>query len=94
MRGAAHHMVRFMTAGMALITSREPLLLSINTNLKTQFLQALGVSVTCHNHVLSQVITIVTFKFLLKIKVVETGWSCVVVRVIAARGNAGAEGHD
>ena len=30
----AHHMVRHLTAGMALITYREPLLLSIRTNLK------------------------------------------------------------
>lgn len=45
MRVAAHHMVRFMTAGMALITCREPLLISINTNLKTAFLSALRVSV-------------------------------------------------
>ncbi|KAK2193621.1 hypothetical protein NP493_11g11020 [Ridgeia piscesae] len=41
MRAAAHHMVRFMTAGMALITCREPLHISINTNLKTAFLSAL-----------------------------------------------------
>ena len=45
MRAAAHHMVRFMTAGMALITCREPLHISINTNLKTAFLSALRVSV-------------------------------------------------
>ena len=45
MRAAAHHMVRFMTAGMALITCREPLLISINTNLKTAFLSALRVRV-------------------------------------------------
>lgn len=41
MRAAAHHMVRFMTAGMALITCREPLLISINSNLRSNFLAAL-----------------------------------------------------
>ncbi|KAM7434782.1 CCR4-NOT transcription complex subunit 1 [Porites harrisoni] len=41
MRAAAHHMVRFMTAGMALITCREPLLISINNNLRSNFLAAL-----------------------------------------------------
>ena len=44
MRAAAHHMVRFMTAGMALITCREPLLISINNNLRSNFLAALRVS--------------------------------------------------
>lgn len=41
MRAAAHHMVRFMTAGMALITCREPLLISINNNLRSNFQAAL-----------------------------------------------------
>ena len=45
MRAAAHHMVRFMTAGMALITCREPLLISISNNLRSNFLAALRVSV-------------------------------------------------
>ena len=44
MRSAAHHMVRFMTAGMALITCREPLLVSINTNIKQALLATLRVS--------------------------------------------------
>lgn len=44
MRMAAHHMCRNMTAGMALITCREPLLISINNNIKTAFLTALRVS--------------------------------------------------
>ena len=44
MRAAAHHMVRFMTAGMALITCREPLLISINNNLRSNFQAALRVS--------------------------------------------------
>ena len=43
MRGAAHHMVRNMTAGMALITCREPLVISINNNLKKAFLGTLMV---------------------------------------------------
>lgn len=34
MRGATHHFVRSMTAGMALITCREALLVSITNNLK------------------------------------------------------------
>ncbi|PIO34363.1 hypothetical protein AB205_0070670 [Aquarana catesbeiana] len=37
MRVAAHHMMRNLTAGMAMITCREPLLMSIATNLKTSF---------------------------------------------------------
>ncbi|XP_064610278.1 CCR4-NOT transcription complex subunit 1-like isoform X2 [Liolophura sinensis] len=37
MRAAAHHMVRNMTAGLALITCREPLCTCINNNLKTTF---------------------------------------------------------
>uniref|UniRef100_A0A3P8X1I3 CCR4-NOT transcription complex, subunit 1 n=1 Tax=Cynoglossus semilaevis TaxID=244447 RepID=A0A3P8X1I3_CYNSE len=41
MRVAAHHMMRNLTAGMAMITCREPLLLSINTNLKNSFGTAL-----------------------------------------------------
>lgn len=44
MRTAAHHLVRFMTAGMMLITCHEPLLVSINNQLKTVFLTALRVS--------------------------------------------------
>uniref|UniRef100_A0A1B6IPJ6 CCR4-NOT transcription complex subunit 1 n=1 Tax=Homalodisca liturata TaxID=320908 RepID=A0A1B6IPJ6_9HEMI len=41
MRAAAHHMVRNLTAGMAMITCRDQLLLSINSNLKTGFLNGL-----------------------------------------------------
>ena len=44
MRMAAHHLVRFMTAGMALITCHEPVLISINGQLKNAFLSTLGVS--------------------------------------------------
>ncbi|XP_036399221.1 CCR4-NOT transcription complex subunit 1 isoform X11 [Megalops cyprinoides] len=41
MRVAAHHMMRNLTAGMAMITCREPLLMSIATNLKSSFAAAL-----------------------------------------------------
>ena len=44
MHTAAHHMVRHLTSGMALITCREPLLISISTALKTSFISALRVS--------------------------------------------------
>ena len=44
MRAAAHSMVRFMTAGMALITCREPLNISINNNLRSTLIAALRVS--------------------------------------------------
>ena len=43
MRVAAHHMVRNLTAGMAMITCREPLVLSISNNFKTTCLAALKV---------------------------------------------------
>lgn len=43
MRVAAHHMMRNLTAGMAMITCREPLLMSIATNLKNSFAAALRV---------------------------------------------------
>ncbi|XP_065422900.1 CCR4-NOT transcription complex subunit 1 isoform X25 [Chrysemys picta bellii] len=41
MRVAAHHMMRNLTAGMAMITCREPLMMSIATNLKNSFATAL-----------------------------------------------------
>ncbi|KAM4720886.1 CCR4-NOT transcription complex subunit 1 isoform 2-T2 [Rhinophrynus dorsalis] len=41
MRLAAHHMMRNLTAGMAMITCREPLLMSIATNLKNSFATAM-----------------------------------------------------
>ncbi|EFB22246.1 hypothetical protein PANDA_000061, partial [Ailuropoda melanoleuca] len=44
MRIAAHHMMRNLTAGMAMITCREPLLMSISTNLKNSFASALRTS--------------------------------------------------
>lgn len=43
MRVAAHHMMRNLTAGMAMITCREPLLVSIANNLKNSFAAALRV---------------------------------------------------
>ena len=43
MRTAAHHMVKFMTAGMALITCREPLLVSISNNIKQALLTSVCV---------------------------------------------------
>ncbi|XP_013418035.1 CCR4-NOT transcription complex subunit 1 [Lingula anatina] len=41
LRSAAHHMVRSMTAAMALITCREPLLITIGTQIKNTFLSIL-----------------------------------------------------
>ena len=52
MRTAAHSMVRFMTAGMALITCREPLNISINNNLRSTLMAALRVSLL-HTHLLA-----------------------------------------
>ena len=43
MHTAAVHMVRHLTAGMAMITCREPLLLSIGSNLKSAFSSVLRV---------------------------------------------------
>lgn len=43
MRSAAHYMVRNITAGLALITCREPLFISINNNLKNAFMATLRV---------------------------------------------------
>lgn len=42
MRQSAHHMMRNLTAGMAMITCREQLLTTINTNLKTAFLTGMN----------------------------------------------------
>ncbi|KAL3860717.1 hypothetical protein ACJMK2_010802 [Sinanodonta woodiana] len=41
MRAAAHHMVRSLTAGLALYTCREPLYVTISTNLKNAFMATL-----------------------------------------------------
>ena len=46
MRAASHHMVRHMISGLALITCREPVLISINNNLKNAFMAALRVRIT------------------------------------------------
>jgi len=40
MRIAAHHMMRYLTAGMAMITSRDHIFHAINNNLKTTFTTA------------------------------------------------------
>ena len=45
-RGAAHSMVRHLTAGMAMITCREPLLMAISSNLKASFTSLLRVGKT------------------------------------------------
>lgn len=41
MRTCAHHMMRNLTAGMAMITCREQIISTISTNLKTAFVNAL-----------------------------------------------------
>ncbi|ODN04366.1 CCR4-NOT transcription complex subunit 1 [Orchesella cincta] len=41
MRAAAHHMMRYLTAGMAMITSRDHIFLAISGNLKSAFLAGL-----------------------------------------------------
>lgn len=46
MQIASHHMVRNLTAGMTMITCRDPLMISINTNLKSAFTTALRVGFT------------------------------------------------
>jgi len=43
MRLAAHHMVRNVTAGMAMITCREPLLANLTNNIKSNLLATLRV---------------------------------------------------
>ena len=45
---AAHHMVRHLTAGMAMITCREALLVSISNNLKTAFIASVRVGTCIH----------------------------------------------
>jgi len=52
MRSAAHHFVRFMTAGMALITVHEPVLTSITTQLKQAFTNALRVSTHVYDYLI------------------------------------------
>ncbi|XP_048577201.1 CCR4-NOT transcription complex subunit 1 isoform X2 [Nematostella vectensis] len=60
MRAAAHHMVRFMTAGMALITCREPLLISINNNLRNSFLAALRTANQQQKEMIEQAASVVS----------------------------------
>ena len=43
MRLAAHHMVRNVTAGMAMITCREPLLTNLTNNIKSNLIATLRV---------------------------------------------------
>lgn len=43
MRAAAHHMVRHVISGLALVTSREPVLISISNNLKNAFMATLRI---------------------------------------------------
>lgn len=43
MQVAGHNMIRHLTAGMAMITCREPLLLHISNNLKSAFTVAIRV---------------------------------------------------
>jgi len=54
MRAAAHHMVRFMTAGMALITCREPLLVSITNTLRSSLQTAFRVCWSLKNITMAQ----------------------------------------
>lgn len=43
MRAASHHMVRHMISGLALITCKEPVFISISNNLKTAFMTTLRI---------------------------------------------------
>lgn len=42
MRIGAHHMMRYLTAGMAMITSRDHIFIAISSNLKSTFVTALS----------------------------------------------------
>lgn len=59
MRLAAHYMVRYLTAGMAMITCRDQLLTSIGTYMKQQLQSALGAASGQHKDVIEQAATIV-----------------------------------
>lgn len=59
MRLAAHYMVRYLTAGMAMITCRDQLLTSINTYMKQQLQSALGGANTQHKDMIEQAATII-----------------------------------
>ena len=41
MRAGAHHMMRYLTAGMAMITSRDHIFIAISGNLKAAFMGAI-----------------------------------------------------
>jgi CCR4-NOT transcription complex subunit 1 len=62
MRAASHHMVRHMISGLALITCREPVLISISNNLKNAFMAALRVRIT-HEQIYKNVFSIVLMNF-------------------------------
>ncbi|XP_070574645.1 LOW QUALITY PROTEIN: CCR4-NOT transcription complex subunit 1-like [Ptychodera flava] len=59
MRAAAHHMVRNLTAGMAMITCREPLLVSISSNFKQNCLSALKGATPQQKEMIEQAATVV-----------------------------------
>lgn len=59
MRIAAHYMVRYLTAGMAMITCRDQLLTSISTYMKQQLQTALGAASTQHKDMIEQAANIV-----------------------------------
>nr|XP_006813651.1 PREDICTED: CCR4-NOT transcription complex subunit 1-like [Saccoglossus kowalevskii] len=59
MRAAAHHMVRNLTAGMAMITCREPLMVSISNNFKNNCLTALKGATTQQKEMIEQAATVV-----------------------------------
>nr|CAD7196956.1 unnamed protein product [Timema douglasi] len=56
-RAAAHHMVRNLTAGMAMITCRDQVNLSISANLKTTFMSALMSASHQHKDMVEQTAT-------------------------------------
>lgn len=59
MRAAAHHMVRSITSGLALYTCREPLFMSISTNLKNAFMSILRSATQQQKDMIEQAATII-----------------------------------
>ncbi|XP_046333509.2 CCR4-NOT transcription complex subunit 1-like isoform X5 [Haliotis rufescens] len=59
MRSAAHYMVRNITAGLALITCREPLFISINNNLKNAFMATLRGATQAQKTLIEEAATLV-----------------------------------
>jgi len=49
MRLGAHHMMRYLTAGMAMITSRDHIFIAISGNLKNTFTEAIRPSAANQN---------------------------------------------